>query len=233
MSEEYMVPAFYNEKVFDYGCKAVAENNWKDIRTMFFFDAPTGAALLDTFQDDLPLEFCCEVALHHYIGRGDQYTVIRNLVKQAKCIRPENWRDALPEAVRNNEVFTVYRASGESLDEVKGGLAWTIFREVAEWFVERNTHRNLVEQHLYCGELNAEDVIAYLNDRCEFEVLSDGKVRNIVELTPVGTSPEFMKLHELGLHYDTVSQAAAGTVALFNRRMMAAAAEENVQEKSA
>lgn len=86
---------------------------------------------------------------------------------------------------------------------------------------------------MYCGELNAEDVIAYLNDRNEFEVLSDGKVRNIVELTPVGTSSEFMKLHELGLHYDTADQSAVDTVALFNRRMMAAAAEENVQENTA
>ena len=70
MTEEYMVPFLFNEKVFDYGCKAVAENNWKDIRTMFYFDAPTGAALLDEFVDELPLEFCCEVALHHYVGRG-------------------------------------------------------------------------------------------------------------------------------------------------------------------
>lgn len=222
MSKEYISPKFFAERAYQFGCQAIAENDWKGINAAFYFDASTGIALLEKFADQLPLEFCCKAALAHYTDRGDGYTMIRNLVRQAKCVRPENWREELPEAVRNNTVFTVYRAGSETLAEAKDVLSWTIFRDVAEWFVDSKLELGLGAQHLYRGEIDAEDVIAFLNGRSEFEILNSGTVRNIVEITPVGVPDAYMELQDLGLDYDTAEESHKELVALFNRRMMEA-----------
>lgn len=53
-----------------------------------------------------------------------------------------DWRDELPESVRNLEEFTVYRATCDTPDEVANSLSWTLCKDIAEWFVVYN-NKNL------------------------------------------------------------------------------------------
>lgn len=64
----------------------------------------------------MPLEIKCRYALQHYYSHGNHSPIIRKYVRRAKIIRPDNWRDALPESVRDIEMFTVYRGGIGSIE---------------------------------------------------------------------------------------------------------------------
>lgn len=63
----------------------------------------------------MPLEAKCRFALEHYDNHGDHSPIIRKYVRRARIIRPENWRDALPESVRDLDTFTIYRGSSSDI----------------------------------------------------------------------------------------------------------------------
>lgn len=172
---------------------------------------------------NLPEDLCCRIALFHYTSHGDEYPSIRKFVRKAKCIRPENWREQLPESVRNNEVFTIYRGGCQDLQHVKNSLSWTLERDVAEWFIERNHFRSrfmpIGEQHLYCAEIAADDVIAYLNNRDEFEILQYRKIRNVRELPVQGVSDDFNHILRTLNSFADLQKQSAAKLELFNRRM--------------
>lgn len=79
--------------------------------------------------------------------------------------------DSLPDSV------TAYRGC-KSAKGIKG-LSWTLSRDVAEFFKDR-----FGKGKLYQAQINKADVIAYLNDRDEHEVIVDyRKLLNIIEVT--------------------------------------------------
>lgn len=71
--------------------------------------------LLYVCEDFMPLEAKCRFALEHYDNHGDHSPIIRKYVRRARIIRPENWRDALPESVRDLDTFTIYRGSSSDI----------------------------------------------------------------------------------------------------------------------
>ena len=75
---------------------------------------------------------------------------------------------------------------------------------MAEWFMKRHELTNLAPQHLYKGIISAERVIAYNNDRKEFEIVQCRGVKKIEEISPEGFSQEFegLKNHEV-LHSES------------------------------
>lgn len=178
---------------------------------------------------NLPEDLCCRIALSHYTSHGDEYPSIRKFVRKAKSIRPDNWREQLPESVRNNEVFTIYRGGSQELQQVKNSLSWTLERDVAEWFIERNHYRSrfmpIGEQHLYCAEIAADDVIAYLNNRDEFEILQYRKIKNVRELPIRGVSDEFNHILKTLNSFADLGKQSAAKLELFNQRMAAASKE--------
>ena len=70
--------------------------------------------------------------------------------------------------------------------------------------MKRHELTNPAPQHLYKGIISAERVIAYINDRKEFEIVQYRGVKKIEEISPEGFSQEFegLKKHEV-LHSES------------------------------
>lgn len=230
---------FQNEMMMDAliaATQACAANDMETLEGILLQD-PTVADALLRGNNNLPEDLCCRIALWHYTSHGDELPSIRKYVRKAKCIRPENWRELLPESVRNNEVFTIYRGGSQDLQHVKNSLSWTLERDVAEWFIERNHYRSrfmpVGEQHLYCAEIAAEDVIAYLDERDEFEILQYRKIKNVRELPIQGVSEEFNHILKTLNSFADCEKQSAAKLELFNRRMTDAAAKRDSHEEIA
>lgn len=79
-----------------------------------------------------------------------------------------------PEAALHREIldsFVIYRGGGEDINKAAYFLLWTLSQEMAEWFMKRHELTNPAPQHLYWGIISADRVIAYINDREEFEIV--------------------------------------------------------------
>ena len=140
----------------------------------------------------MPLEAKCRFALEHCDNHGDHSPIIRKYVRRARIIRPENWRDALPESVRGLDTFTIYR--GSSSDISRASLSWSLSYDVAEWFARRNNFLYQLPVHVYQATIKADKVIAYLNEREEFEIVQYRNVKDVQEITPLrGYSPQYEK----------------------------------------
>ena len=140
----------------------------------------------------MPLEIKCRYALQHYYSHGDHSPIIRKYVRRAKIIRPDNWRDALPESVRDIEMFTVYRGGIGSIERAPLSISWSLSYDVAEWFAHRSELFYRCPCHVYQGTIHADKVIAYLPERSEFEIIQHRNVKDVQEITPLrGYSPPF------------------------------------------
>lgn len=174
--------------------QAAYDQDWKAFEKYSFYDAKMMEDLLHDCEDVMPLEIKRRFALDHYDSHGDHSPIIRKYVRRAKIIRPENWRDALPECVRNLDTFTVYRGGIGSIERAPLSLSWSLSYDIAEWFARRSTLIYRLPNHVYQGTIKADKVIAYLNNRNEFEIIQHRNVKDVHEITPLrGYSPPYEK----------------------------------------
>lgn len=122
---------------------------------------------------------------------NDGYNFPRSVMIRAKKISP-----SIPEAERfedlpEGDVFTVYRAASSPINKVRNDLSWTINKDVAIWFANRQGYMfdgalkdTYTPLSVYTGTIERDKIIAYTNGRNEYEVIQHGSVKNIVELHP-------------------------------------------------
>ena len=200
----------YNDKIAflcEEGAQAVRFGDWDRVETIASYNSDMGYYMIRMYENILPLELKCRIALFHYTDKGDFNPTIRKYVRKAGIIKPENWRDMLPISIRDLDSFIVYRGGGEDVNKATYALSWTLSQEVAEWFMKRHELTNPGTQHLYRGIISADRVIAYINDRKEFEIVQYRGVKKIEEISLEGLGPEFEGLMDQGaLH--PVSESA-------------------------
>lgn len=185
----------YLDAQFQKAVRAAHDQDWDAFERFSFYDAKMMEDLLYVCENFMPLEAKCRFALEHYDNHGDHSAIIRKYVRRARIIRPENWRNALPESVRDLDTFTVYRGSISSIERTPFSLSWSLSYDIAEWFAHRNElfypHASI---HVYQGTIKADKVIAYLNEREEFEIVQYRNVKDVQEITPLrGYSPQYEK----------------------------------------
>lgn len=167
----------------------------------------------------MPLEIKCRYALQHYYSHGDHSPIIRKYVRRAKIIRPDNWRDALPESVRDIEMFTVYRGGIGSIERAPLSISWSLSYDVAEWFAHRSELFYRCPCHVYQGTIHADKVIAYLPERSEFEIIQHRNVKDVQEITPLrGYSPPFNAFKSSKNGFTMKRKATAISMNGINRR---------------
>lgn len=191
-----------NNKVFYEGWKAGFDNDWTTVEKAAVYDAETAAELLKIFEKKMPPEMKYRIVLEHYCHHGDEIPIIRRCLRESKKYRPENWRDELPEAVRGNEIFTVYRAGRELIEKAQNSMSWTLSRDVAEWFAERHEYFHQSKQHIYRATITAANVIAYIGGRGEYEIVQYRGVKNIAELPREGFSDEYREILQMQSGFD-------------------------------
>ena len=109
---------------FKEAVQAAHDQDWQTFEKYSFYDAKMMEGLLYKCEHLMPLEIKCRYALQHYYSHGDHSPIIRKYVRRAKIIRPDNWRDALPESVRDIEMFTVYRGGIGSIERAPLSISW-------------------------------------------------------------------------------------------------------------
>ena len=177
---------------FQEAVQAAHDQDWQTFEKYSFYDAKMMEDLLYKCEHLMPLEVKCRYALQHYYSHGDHSPIIRKYVRRAKIIRPDNWRDALPESVRDIEMFTVYRGGIGSIERAPLSISWSLSYDVAEWFAHRSELFYRCPCHVYQGMIHADKVIAYLPERSEFEIIQHRNVKDVQEITPLrGYSPPF------------------------------------------
>ena len=191
-----------NTLMYQKGLTAGFSDDWKTVEEAAVYDADTAAALLYMLERRMPSELKYRIAREHYSHHGDEIPIIRRFLRENKKYRPENWRDELPEAVRENEIFTVYRAGCEPIEKAQYRMSWTLSRDVAEWFANRHEYLKQSEQHIYRASITAANVIAYIGGRSEFEIVQYRRVKNIVELPRQGFSEEFREILRMQGRFD-------------------------------
>ena len=187
-----MDQALYIEKLQE-AVRAGKNGDWVTVRKIAFYEASMAANIFSFLEDIMPAEVKRKIALEHYTHHGDQYPIIRKHVRNSLKARPENWREKLPEAVRHLDSFTVYRAGLESLDKAKYSLSWTLSRDVAEWFANRQKFLYGQLGHIYRATISAEKVIAFDNGRNEFEIIQYRNVKNVEEIPMQGYSEGYQR----------------------------------------
>ena len=168
--------------------EAILCEEWDSISHYIFGYAETGAIVLQIGKHIIPKPIQYQIAIRLYTNKGDMYDEILDIVKNGKDFRPVDWNKEMPECVRNETNFTVYRAGSESIDEVAESMSWTLWRDVAEWFAERHEYYGQGTQHLYKATISVDDIIAFTNGRQEFEIIQYQGVRDIEEIPRIGVS---------------------------------------------
>lgn len=133
---------------------------------------PIAFRYYDKVPDNLKYDFCIQAYLHH----GDSIPAVRKAVREAlKYGKPK-----LPKNMQNADFIEVYRAGEETIDKAPYRISWTTKKEVALFFLNewRERHAN----HLYKAKIKPQDIIAYTNDREEFEIMQYRKVYDITEI---------------------------------------------------
>lgn len=116
---------------------------------------------------------------------GDGYNFPKRVMIKAKkishCIsQGERLGDLLP-----GDLITVYRAANTPISKVHNDISWTTEKNVAVWFANRGSYFSdgkITLLHVYQGQIQREKIIAFTNDRNEYEVIQHSSVKNIVEL---------------------------------------------------
>lgn len=160
--------------------KGFQTGDWSEITMM----GNTGEALyaLNLLHDRIPGDQLYRITIDVYTDTRIPFPKKRIL--DLRKIRPSDYLKELPERFADIDPITIYRAtlSGD-IAEVKKELSWTTDIDTALFFYGRNIHIGLKDVHLYQGTIEKSKIIAYTNQRNEFEVLQHMSVRNIEEVS--------------------------------------------------
>ncbi len=180
------------------GLEEIKKKGLQKASAFLYQDAHIFSKLLDLDRENLiPEKVRCEAALFHYDDQGDLYPNIHRYVRKSLKYRPDDWDADMPEVLRGRKEYIVYRGGGEPIDKVRKGLSWSLSRDIAEFVAERKTYYGFEAQHIYRGVIDAENIIAYLSGRNEFEIVQYNSVRDIEELPPIGMTKEYMALRDV------------------------------------
>ena len=117
----------------------------------------------------------------------DGYFFPHSYIIGLKRIKPDNYLDGLPEQYKDIDPITVYRASAMPASRLEYEISWTIEKDVAIWFYQR---LHPAVRRLYKATISKGNIIAYTNERGEYEVLQHRGVKNIQAIPVSDTEVE-------------------------------------------
>lgn len=197
--------------------EAMLRGEWESVNQYICGYAETGAIVLQIGKHIIPKPIQYQIAIDLYTDKGDLYSEILDIVKDGNEYRPDDWNKEMPECVRNDTTFTVYRAGAENIDNAAECMSWTLWRDVAEWFAERHEYYRQGTQHLYKATISADDVIAFTNERQEFEIIQYQGVRGIEEIPRLGMSEKYKELSSISIiNLDEIDKKRKLAVDLFS-----------------
>lgn len=160
--------------------KGFQTGDWNEI-TMLGND---GEALyaLNLLHEKIPGDQLYGITLDVYTNSRIPFPKKRIL--DLRKVRPSDYLKDIPEELADIDPVVIYRATlNGDAKEVRKEISWTTDKDTALFFYGRNIHIGFKEVHLYRGTIEKSKIIAYTNQRNEFEVLQHMSVRNIQEVS--------------------------------------------------
>ena len=129
------------------------------------------------YYDQVPDELKYDLVTDLYICVGDSIPAVRKALRGAL----KYGKATLPPELEGLNEITVYRGGTEDIGKATYRISWTLSRDKAEWFANRNCLAGF-PYHLYKGVIRRDKIIAYTNRREEEEIMQYRNVRKIEEL---------------------------------------------------
>lgn len=168
-----------NRQVFiDTLSRCKSANDWSAIALLGNRGKWTAANALKLVINQIPKdEKLYWLIIEIYVNNG--YHFPRSIIIKAKKLKPADYLRDLPEEFTGVDPITVYRCSAtppEKMGSVRNEISWTTNIDVAEWFYNREVNLFNHPAFMYKATISKEKIIAYTNDREEFEVIQHGGV---------------------------------------------------------
>lgn len=152
--------------------------NWEEIAHLgqFHFELmPYAFIFYDKFPEELQRRFALGCYMHHGDSLGCCRAAVRKLEKRGL--------QELPATEASKEEIVIYRAGEEDANKARYRLSWTLSEDKALWFYNHPANR---ARFLYRAKIKPCDVIAFLDDREEKEVLQYRKLYGLEVLKQKG-----------------------------------------------
>ncbi|APH20894.1 hypothetical protein [Clostridium botulinum] len=130
---------------------------------------------------DKPYRLLFYEELFNDIPDEQKYKVFKNIYTSSEYGFNNLSREFLEEIFEYNEVnknwfdkdiITIYRGEGDMSTPYDEAYSWTIDIDVAKWFAERfNDNGKVYNGKVYKGYIRQEDILDYIEDRNEKEIL--------------------------------------------------------------
>jgi len=152
-----------------------------------------------TCKDLIPKDQLYDFTLQVYVKNGFDFP--RESIIELMKIRPNDYLAKLPDELKSTDHITVYRASTtppKHIEKVSAEFSWTIDPYVAMyWYRYRKI--DLGEPcYIYSGEIHKNDIIAYVGNGAQCEVIQHGKVK---ELKPMDENCLSMRCEMYSIGY--------------------------------
>lgn len=115
---------------------------------------------------------------------NDGYNFPKRLIMRAKRIAPQIPPSERFSDLPDGDTITVYRATSAPIEQARNGVSWTTNKNIALWFAYRFADHNNDPLHVYTGTIQRNKIIAYTNERYEYEVIQHRNVKVMGELHP-------------------------------------------------
>ena len=171
--------------------KGFQTGDWSEITML----DNTGEAIyaLNFLHDRIPADQLYRITLDVYVNSRIPFPKKRIL--DLRKVRPSDYLKDIPEELADTDPVVIYRATlNGDVAEVRKEISWTTDKDTALFFYGRNIHIGFKDVHLYQGTIEKSKIIAYTNQRNEFEVLQHMGVRNVEEVSV--SMPEVTQIME-------------------------------------
>ena len=166
------------------------------------------------YNDDQITQEVLKYICNHYIDDFIDESIVYNMIIQCYLYNGYNFPKQImlkakqlsrfiPDNIRCTDLpktkeVTIYRATASTAEQAKKEISWTINKDVGIWFAYRfHEAESMPDLHLYQGLIDYDKIIAYTNDRNEYEVIQHRNVRDIIEIFPTEEEIErAMKAHK-------------------------------------
>lgn len=165
----------YSEEIVE----AAKRKDWEEVAELGEIGGLNDMQLSFAFYKYFPEEIKRRFALGCYMHKGDWLPCCRSAVRKLE----KRGLQELPEEYADKQEIIVYRGGEEEPNKAKYRLSWTLDKEKAAWFYNHPAQR---ANYLYRAKIKPCDVIAFLDDRNEKEILQYRKVYDIEILEKKG-----------------------------------------------
>lgn len=150
---------------------------WEDFCEFVITHYESMAFAVGAFFENIPDTMKYKFLIDCYESHGDSIPVVRRYVRQMrKWGAPE-----LPHCMKILDEIIIFRAGAEDITKAKYRISWTHDINTALFFLKRPQSFGM--RKLYAGRIKKQKILAYNNNRSEYEIMQYNSVYDVRDIT--------------------------------------------------